>query len=184
MRRVLRLVSLAAVVATAGLTAAQAPTTPSPVPAPSPAPTQPSGPIPPPSADPAPAESPAATDAAPTVPGGRSTWRSQDGSIVDITVDLTTGTLTGTFAPGFPCGSSTLQPPVPRPIVGTVSANAVAWTLSLPACPSVGTWVGHYQTVGTEDRLTMLFTLAVPEGSPGVGSTLIGSTLFVRQAAR
>ena len=179
MRRALRLLSVAALVATAGLTAAQAPTTTSPVP------TQPSGPLSPPSVEsPAPADSPSPTTPAQTIPGGRSTWKSQDGSIVDITVDLTTGTLVGTFVPGFPCGFSTLLPPTPRPVVGTVSANAVAWTLSLPACPSVGTWVGHYQTVGAVDLLAMLWTLAVPESPPGVGSTLTGSALFVRQVAQ
>ena len=46
----------------------------------------------------------AVPDAAQTMPTGRSTWRSQDGSIVDLTVDSATGTLTGTFAAGFPCG--------------------------------------------------------------------------------
>jgi hypothetical protein len=64
-----------------------------------------------------------------------------------------------------------------------VSGNAVAWTLSLPACPSVGTWVGHYQTVGQEEQLAVLWTLALQENPPGVGSTLTGSALFVRQAA-
>ena len=72
-------------------------------------------------------------------------WRSQDGSVVDLTVDSTAGTVTGTFTPGFPCGLASTLTPASRPLVGTVNGNAVAWTLSLAACPSVGTWVGHFQ---------------------------------------
>jgi hypothetical protein len=108
---------------------------------------------------------------------------SQDGSVVDFTVDSTTGTLTGTFTPGFPCGVTTGLASAARPIVGTVSGNAVAWTLSLPACPSVGTWVGHYQAVDALEQLTILWTLALQESPPGVGSTLTGSAVFVRQPA-
>jgi hypothetical protein len=124
------------------------------------------------------------TDTAPMMPAGPSTWLSQDGSIVELTVDATAGTLTGTFAPGFPCGPPSTGSPAPRPIVGTVNGNAVAWTLSLPACPSVGTWVGHYRTVEAAEQLTMLWTLALTEFPPGVGSTFTGSALFVRQTAR
>ena len=123
-----------------------------------------------------------ATDAAPqTVPAGRSSWRSQDGSTVDLTVDATAGALTGSFAAAFPCGPPSTVSPAPRPIVGTVNGNAIAWTLSLPACPSVGTWIGHYRTIEAEEQLTMLWTLALPEFPPGVGSTLAGSTVFIRQ---
>jgi hypothetical protein len=121
------------------------------------------------------------------MPAGRSTWRSQDGSVADLTVDATNGAITGTFTPGFPCGFANALTPATRPLVGTTSGNAVAWTLTLAACPSVGTWVGHFQTVtttaGPEDQLVMLFTLAVAESPPGVGSTLTGSAVFVRQAA-
>lgn len=60
----------------------------------------------------------------------------------------------------------------------------MAWTLSLTSCPSVGGWVGHYQTTGTEEQLAVLYTLAVPESPPGVGSTLTGSALFVRQVTQ
>ena len=180
MNRALRLASVALVVATAGLTAAQSPTTTSPVPV------QPSGPIAPfPSASPTiPTPSPTLTDAAPVVPEGRSTWRSQDGSVVDITIDSTAGTLTGTFTPGFSCGLTAGLTGSTRPVVGTVSGNAVAWTLSLPDCPSVGTWVGHFQTVDAQEQLSMLWTLALQESPPGVGSTLTGSAVFARQLAR
>ncbi len=123
------------------------------------------------------------TDGIQPMPSGRSTWRSQDGSVVDLTVDSTAGTVTGTFTPGFPCGLASTLTPASRPLVGTVNGNAVAWALSLAACPSVGTWVGHFQTTGTEEQLTMLFTLAVPESPPGVGSTLTGPAVFVRQTA-
>ena len=126
---------------------------------------------------------PGSTDAAQTMPTGRSTWRSQDGSVVDLTVDPTTGTLTGTFVAGFPCGPPSTISPAPRPMAGAVNGNAVAWTLSLPACPSVGTWIGHYRTVEAEEQLTVLWTLAVLEFPPGVGSTLTGSAVFVRQTA-
>jgi hypothetical protein len=117
--------------------------------------------------------------AAQTLPAGRSVWTSQDGSTVDMTVDATTGAITGTFVPGFACGTSTDQ--AARPIVGTTVGNALSWTLSLAGCPSVGTWIGHVQTVGAEQQLTMLLTLALPDTSPGVGSTLAGSMVFVRQ---
>jgi avidin family protein len=179
MSRALRLVSIAVVAATYGLTAAQSPMSPSPVPTPSPTTI---APIPgqfPTTTTPA----PTFTDAAQIVPTGRSTWRSQDGSVVDITIDPTTGALTGTFTPGFPCGVSTTLATSTRPIVGAVNGNAIAWTLSLTACPSVGTWVGHYQTVDAEEQLALLFTLALPETPPGVGSTLTGHALFVRQAS-
>ena len=196
MSRALRLVTAVAVIATAGLTAAQSPTTPS-------TPTQPS--TTPPAAAPATPMTPSTpttptmptspttptaatrpatvTDGIQPMPSGRSTWRSQDGSVVDLTVDSTAGTLTGTFTPGFPCGLASTLTPASRPLVGTVNGNAVAWTLSLAACPSVGTWVGHFQTTGTEEQLSMLFTLAVPESPPGVGSTLTGPAVFVRQTA-
>ncbi len=157
MRRALQLGFIAILVGISGSTAAQFP-----------------GTTPPP---------PPVTDAPQTMPAGRSTWRSQDGSIVDLTVDSTTGILTGTFSAGFPCGPPSTLSPAPRPITGTVNGNAVAWTLSLPACPSVGTWVGHYRRVEREEHLTMLWTLAVLEFPPGVGSTLTGSVLFVRQTA-
>ena len=187
MNRALRLASAALVVATAGLTAAQSPTTTSQVL------TQPSGPTTPAPvgvpATPTPT-TPGLTTPAPTLPGaaqtipaGRSTWMSQDGSVVDFTIDSTTGTLSGTFTPGFPCGLTTGLANPARPIVGTVSGNAVAWTLSLPACPSVGTWVGHYQAVDALEQLTVLWTLALQESPPGVGSTLTGSAVFVRQPA-
>ena len=194
MSRALRLVTAVAVIATAGLTAAQSPTTPS-------TPTQPSNT--PPAATPTTPTTPGtpttptmpATPTTPTtppatiadgiqpMPAGRSTWRSQDGSVVDLTVDSTAGTVTGTFTPGFPCGLASTLTPASRPLLGTVNGNAVAWALSLAACPSVGTWVGHFQTTGTEEQLTMLFTLAVPESPPGVGSTLTGPAVFVRQTA-
>jgi hypothetical protein len=180
MHRVLRLASVVALMATSGLTAAQVPT-------PSPVPTQPSPPTQPPSPNPVPVQpptTPTPTDPTQAIPAGQSTWKSQDGSIVDITIDPTTGALTGTFAPSFACGPSTASPPPPGPVVGTVSANAVAWTLSLPECPSVGTWVGHYQTVDAVEQIAMLWTLALPESPPGVGSTLTGSALFVRQAVQ
>jgi hypothetical protein len=194
MSRALRLVTAVVVIATAGLTAAQSPTTPS-------SPTQPS--TTPPAATPTTPTTPGtpttptmpATPTTPTtppatvsddiqpMPAGRSMWRSQDGSVVDLTVDSTAGTVTGTFTPGFPCGLASTLTPAVRPLVGTVNGNAVAWTLSLAACPSVGTWVGHFQTTGTEEQLSMLFTLAVPESPPGVGSTLTGPAVFVRQTA-
>lgn len=185
MRRALRFVTIAVVLATAGLTVAQSPPITSPTPAPSPVtPTTPSAtpaaPVPIPL--PAPSTPTPAVAPAQTIPAGRSTWRSQDGSIADLTIDLATGTLTGTFAPGFPCGLATSLAPSPRPLAGTVNGNAVAWTLGLSACPSVGTWIGHYQTAGAEEQLVMLWTLAVPESPPGVGSTLTGSALFVRQS--
>jgi hypothetical protein len=123
------------------------------------------------------------TDALQTIPAGQSAWRSQDGTLVELTVDPTAGTLTGTFAPGFPCGLPGTVSPAPRQIAGTVNGNALAWTLSLPACPSVGTWVGHYRRVETEEQLILLWTLALPEFPPGVGSTLTGSAIFVRQTA-
>jgi hypothetical protein len=106
-------------------------------------------------------------DAAKTLPAGRSVWSSQAGAI------------TGTFVPGFLCGSTTSQ--TGRPITGTSMGNAVTWTLSLTNCPSVGTWVGHYQTAGIEQQLTVLWTLAMPDSPPGVGSTFTGSAVFVRQ---
>jgi hypothetical protein len=118
-------------------------------------------------------------DAAKTLPAGRSVWSSQDGSTVDLTIDATTGAITGTFVPGFLCGSTTSQ--TGRPITGTSMGNAVTWTLSLTNCPSVGTWVGHYQTAGIEQQLTVLWTLAMPDSPPGVGSTFTGSAVFVRQ---
>ena len=127
---------------------------------------------------------PGPADAVQTMPTGRSTWRSQDGSVVDLTVDEATGTLTGTFAAGFPCGPASTIAPAPRPIAGTVNGNAVAWTLSLPACPSVGTWIGHFRTVEAEEQLAVLWTLAVTEFPPGVGSTLTGSAVFVRQTVQ
>jgi hypothetical protein len=129
---------------------------------------------------------PGLTDTLQTMPTGRSTWRAQDGSVVDLSVDPATGALTGTFAPGFPCGETSAgsTSPASRPIVGTVNGNAVAWTLGLPACPSVGTWIGHYRTVETEEQLAVLWTLAVADFPPGVGSTLTGSAIFVRQAAQ
>ena len=108
MNRALRLASAALVVATAGLTAAQSPTTTSQVL------TQPSGPTTPAPGGPATptpttpgptTPAPSIPGAAQTIPAGRSTWMSQDGSVVDFTVDSTTGTLTGTFTPGFPCGA-------------------------------------------------------------------------------
>jgi hypothetical protein len=119
------------------------------------------------------------TDAVQTLPAGRSVWTSQDGSTVDLTIDATTGAIFGMFVPGFICGSSTSQ--TGRPIVGTAMGNALTWTLSLTGCPSVGTWIGHYQTVGTEQQLAVLWTLAIPDSPPGVGSTFTGSALFIRQ---
>jgi hypothetical protein len=157
MRRALQLGFIAILVGIAGSTAAQFP-----------------GTVPP---------LPPAPDAAQTMPAGRSTWRSQDGSIADLTVDSATGILTGTFSAGFPCGPPSMLSPASRPITGTVNGNAVAWTLSLPACPSVGTWIGHYRRAESEEHLTMLWTLAVLEFPPGVGSTLTGSVLFVRLTA-
>jgi Avidin family len=75
------------------------------------------------------------------------------------------------------------QPTSPaRPLVGNVSANAVVWTVSFPECPSVGTWIGHYQIVGTEEQLRTLWTLALAEIPAGVGSTYTGAEVFVRQA--
>lgn len=118
-------------------------------------------------------------DAAQAFPPGRSVWSSQDGSIVEITVDAVTGALGGTFTPGFSCESSPEQSS--RPIVGAALGNAVAWSMSLPGCPSMGTWIGHYQAVGQEQQLSMLWTLAVSETPPGVGSTLTGAVIFVRQ---
>jgi hypothetical protein len=202
MSRAFRLVTAVAVIVTAGLTAAQSPTTPSTPTQPSttpPAampttpttpstpttpttPTMPTGPTTP-TTPTAPTPSATVTDGIQPMPSGRSMWRSQDGSVVDLTVDSTAGTVTGTFTPGFPCGLASTLMPVSRPLVGTVTGNAVAWTLSLAACPSVGTWVGHFQTTGTEEQLSMLFTLAVPESPPGVGSTLTGPAVFVRQTA-
>ena len=199
MSRAFRLVAAVAVIATAGLTAAQSPTTPSTPTQPSTTPpaaapatpttpstptnqTMPTGPTTP-TTPTAPTPSATVTDAIQPMPSGRSTWRSQDGSVVDLTVDSTAGTVTGTFTPGFPCGLASTLTPASRPLVGTVNGNAVAWTLSLAACPSVGTWVGHFQTTGTEEQLSMLFTLAVPESPPGVGSTLTGPAVFVRQTA-
>jgi hypothetical protein len=194
MSRALRLVTAVAVIATAGLTAAQSPTTPSTPtqpsttpPAAAPAtPTTPSTPTTPtmPTSPTTPTTPPATiADGIQPMPAGRSTWRSQDGSVVDLTVDSTAGTVTGTFTPGFPCGLASTLTPASRPLLGTVNGNAVAWALSLAACPSVGTWVGHFQTTGTEEQLSMLFTLAVPESPPGVGSTLTGPAVFVRQTA-
>jgi hypothetical protein len=199
MSRALRLVTAVAVIATAGLTAAQSPTTPSTPTQPSttpPAatpttPTTPSTPTTPtmptgsttPTIPTASTQPATVTDGIQPMPSGRSTWRSQDGSVVDLTVDSTAGTVTGTLTPGFPCGLASTLTPASRPLVGTVNGNAVAWTLSLAACPSVGTWVGHFQTTGTEEQLSMLFTLAVPESPPGVGSTLTGPAVFVRQTA-
>lgn len=181
MSRVLRLASAAAVVVLmSGLTAAQSPTTPSLILAQSPVTSSPFSVQAPGTTMPA----PAVTSAGQAMPVGRSTWRSQDGSVVDITIDQATGALTGTFAPGFPCGQATTPTTPPRPIAGVVSGNAVAWTLSLPACPSVGTWVGHYQALEAGEQLAMLWTLAVQESPPGVGSTLTGSALFVRQAVQ
>ncbi len=184
MSRALRLVTIAVVLAMAGLTIAQSPPTTGPTPAPA-TPTTPSATPAAPAPFPVPAPSPVVAPASPaqTIPAGRSTWRSQDGSIADLTIDPTTGTLTGTFAPGFPCGLATSLTPAPRPLGGTVNGNAVAWTLSLSACPSVGTWIGHYQTAGAQEQLAMLWTLAVPESPPGVGSVLAGSALFVRQVS-
>ena len=194
MSRALRLVAAVTVLATAGLTTAQKSTTPgttdpmqpgatpsTPVQAPATpatpfAPTTPASPA-------APATAVSTSDSIQPIPAGRSAWRSPDGSVMDLTVDLAAGTLTGTFTPGFPCGFASTLTTAARPIVGTVNGNAIAWTLSLSACPSVGTWVGHFQTNGTEERLSMLFTLAVPESPPGVGSTLTGSAVFVRQTA-
>lgn len=187
MGRALRLVVVALVMATAGLTVAQPPPATSPAPASpapaSPTPTTPATPNTAPSPM-TPTPVPAPTDAAQTIPPGPSLWRSQDGSVADITIDSTTGTLTGTFTPGFSCGLSTTLTTPARPLVGTVSGNAVAWTLGLSACPSVGTWIGHYQTTDTEEQLAMLWTIAVTESPPGVGSILTGSALFVRQTAR
>ena len=194
MSRALRLVAAVAVLATAGLTTAQSPTTPGTDPTqpgttpstPVQAPATPATPVTPttPAAPANPATPvPTVTDGVQPMPSGRSTWRSQDGSVVDLTVDAVAGTLTGTFTPGFPCGFASTLMTAARPIVGTVNGNAVAWTLSLSACPSVGTWVGHFQTTGTEDQLVMLFTLAVPESPPGVGSTLTGAAVFVKQTA-
>jgi hypothetical protein len=127
---------------------------------------------------PGPGTSPS-TSVAQTLPAGRSVWTSSDGSTVDLTIDATTGAVTGTFAPGFPCGSSTSQ--TGRPVTGVSTGNALAFTLSLTDCPSVGTWIGHYQTLGTEQQLAVLFTLAMPDSPPGVGSTFTGSAIFVRQ---
>jgi Avidin family len=115
-----------------------------------------------------------------TVPTGHSVWTSQDGSTVDMTIDAASGAISGTFVPGFACGPSNAQ--TARPIVGTALGNALTWTLTLSSCPSVGTWIGHFQTVGAEQQLTMLLTLALPESPPGVGSTLTSSTVFVRQS--
>ena len=165
MTRALRVVAAALTVATAGLTAAQTQM---------PTPTTPTNPITPSTSQ----------TASQTIPQGQSTWKSQDGSVVQVTVDATAGTLTGTFTPGFPCGTSATETAAPNPIVGKVTGNAIAWTLSLPACPSVGTWIGHFQTADTEQQqLAMLWTLSVAENPPGVNSTLTGSSLFVRQAA-
>src|SRR5262245_28753508 len=178
MNRMRRLVAAVVVLATAGLTTAQSPTMTSPTP------TQPASPSSTPGVTPAPmapTPGPTLADTVQTMPAGRSTWKSQDGSVVDLTVDSSTGAVTGTFTPGFPCGLATSLTTDARPLVGTTSGNAVAWTLSLSACPSVGTWVGHFQAVGTEEQLSMLFTLAVAESPPGVGSTLTGSSLFTRQ---
>jgi hypothetical protein len=162
MRRTLHLAFIAIVVGTAGLTAAQS----SPPTSPGATPTAPT-PI----------------DPAQTVPVGQTTWMSQDGSILELAVDPA-GTLTGTFLPGFPCGSPSAVAPAPRAIVGTVNGNALGWTLSLPECPSVGTWVGHYRTVEAQEQLDVLWHLALPEVPPGVGSTLTGSTVFVRQTVQ
>jgi hypothetical protein len=194
MSRALRLGAAVIVLATAGLATAQKSTTPgttdpmqpgatpsTPVQAPATpatpfAPTTPASPA-------APATAVSTSDSIQPIPAGRSAWRSPDGSVMDLTVDLAAGTLTGTFTPGFPCGFASTLTTAARPIVGTVNGNAIAWTLSLSACPSVGTWVGHFQTNGAEEQLSMLFTLAVPESPPGVGSTLTGSAVFVRQTA-
>ena len=192
MSRALRLVAAVAVIATAGLTVAQSPTTPStdPIqPGTTPAATTPTPPTTPstlttPTTPTMPPTPPATvTDSIQPMPAGRSTWQSQDGSVVDLAVDSAAGTVTGTLTPGFPCGLASTLTPAARPLLGTVSGNAVAWTLSLAACPSVGTWVGHFQTTGAEEQLTMLFTLAVPESPPGVGSTLTGPVVFVRRTA-
>lgn len=124
-------------------------------------------------------------DTGQSLPAGRSVWKSQDGSTLAVTIDVTTGTLTGTFAPGFPCGvplTQTAQAAPSQTIVGAAMGNAVVWTVSLPDCPSVGTWIGHYQTVGAEQQLTLLWMLALPESPPGVGSTFTGSALFIRQS--
>jgi hypothetical protein len=188
MSRVLRLASVAIVVAAAGMTAAQSPTTLTPGPSESPTTTTPPPAQSPATPIPGSSESPATTTpdsglpgASRTIPTGRSTWKSQDGSTLDVTIDPATGSLTGTFSPGFPCGLATALTPTASPLVGTVNGNALAWTLSLSACPSVGTWIGHYQTVDAQEQLATLFTLAVPESPPGVGSTLTGSAVFVRQ---
>jgi len=165
-----RLAAVAVLVATSALSAAaQGPTMPSVIPVQAPILT------------PTPA-APAPTTPIVAIPSGRSTWRSQDGSVLELTIDQSAGTLTGTFVPGFPCGLSNALTPA-RPIAGTVSGNAVAWALSLPACPSVGTWIGHFQTVDGAEQLAVLWTLAVTESPPGVGSTLTGSALFVRQTS-
>jgi hypothetical protein len=117
------------------------------------------------------------------LPAGRTVWASQDGSVLDITADAA-GALTGTFVPGFPCGAPLDQPAAaaaPRPVAGTVAGNALVWTVTLPDCPSVGTWIGHYQVVGVEEQLRMLWTLALVVSPPGVGSTFAGAEVFVRQ---
>ncbi len=161
MRRALHLTFIAIVIGTAGSTAAQSPSD-----------------VPPGSTTPPTSTTPAPTDATQSLPAGQSTWQSQDGSILELTIDQTAGTLTGTFTPGFPCGSAS---PAPQPIVGTVKGNALAWALSLPGCPSVGTGIGHLRTVEAQEQLNVLWTLAVPEFPPGVGSTLTGAAVFVRQ---
>jgi hypothetical protein len=169
MHRALHLAFFAIVVGTVGSTAAQ-------LPGETPSGSTPAAPAP---AAPTPS-TPTPSDTAEPVPDGLSTWRSHDGSLLELTVDPTAGTLVGTFTPGFPCGSAS---PGPQPIVGAVKGNALAWALSLPGCPSVGTWIGHFRTVEAQEQLNVLWTLAVTEFPPGVGSTLTGSSIFVRQTA-
>jgi hypothetical protein len=169
MRRALHVAFLAIAVGFAGSTAAQLPGGDMP---------PGSTPTTPPSAVPTPTAPTPSTDTVQPVPPGQSAWRSDKGSLLELTVDPAAGTLVGTFTPGFPCGSTS---PGPQPIVGTVKGNALAWALSLPGCPSVGTWIGHFRTVETQEQLNVLWTLALPEFPPGVGSMLTGSAVFVRQ---
>ena len=122
-------------------------------------------------------------EAVPPLPPGRSVWVNQDGSVLVLAVEAT-GAVGGTFTPGFACGGAADGTPAAAaawPVVGAASANALVWTVTLVDCGSVGTWIGHYEAVGAREQLRMLWILALAAAPPGVGATLTGSDVFVRQ---